>query len=542
MTIIRFVFFSMILLIFGNVKANAQEYEITLNCPDTVGANQQLKVSFKIFAKIKEFNVIPKSSFVISGGDVFSGPNQSISASAQVLNGKVVEYKSITYNYVLLSNYSQQDIIIEPMKFDVLQGNDVVAQLSTNKKIVKVIKDYMSSEEESTGVEQAHKKTPKQIHNAKDIAPGDVAFVWTTDKTEVTLGDTVLCNCDLYTQLQPVQLSRNTTLIDDCIILDDTLCNTELETVEYGGKECYHVRVQSFKIVPLHTGKFCIGGNTFELELVAETANTDPLDAFFNGIKADNIPYRTKSNQTFVKVKGKVCYDNKDISPGNDCFLLCDVSTSMTVNDIEPSRKSCVQAFVNEWINEIPETGFISFAGGVEQFYTPNQNLNSVTFLEEPLNDGTAIGNAMIAPISCGEKPRDIVIITDGANNSGYLSLKTAFDVINKYNVRVSYIYINSGKDSVDYVSKGVEETIRVKNEQAPDSELKFIQKMVQLTGGLFGVAHNKNELFAYLPKLQRLIASPKTRSRNNNELDDKILERFLNKFKEEVILVEREL
>lgn len=531
----------LILLICSNIKVSAQEFELTMSCPDTIGTDQQLKVSFKVFTNEKEFELKSKTSFVVKGGEVMSGPNQSISTSYQVLNGKVVESRSISYNYVVLSNYTPNDIIIDPMEFDVMRNNDVVTHLKTDQKIVKVIKGYKLSDEEDKedNTESISKSTTetKKVQSSKDIDPNDVIFKWTTDKTEINLGDTVLCNCDLYTLLQPTQLLKNTKLVDDCIILEDTINEMTLKHVEYEGKQYYQVHVQSFKIIPLRTGVFSIGGNTFELELFGVDDSVDPLDAFFNNVPPNYIHYEAKSNKISVNVKGKVSQGENTVTPGNDCFILCDISTSMTVDDIEPSRKSCVQEFANKWIEKFPETGIVSFAGKVEQYYPSNQNLGAITFLDEPKVDGTAIGDAMIAPISCDARVKDIIIITDGMNNKGYLSLNTAFSIINKFNVRVSYIYLNSCNDSINYVPKGFDEPTRVENDKVSESELKSIKKMVQLTGGFFGKAKDKNELFGFLPELLRLAKTENRKSSGKQVYDDKILRRFLNQYKEEVLM-----
>lgn len=529
---------SLILLLCSNNKANAQEYEIVLTCPDTVGTEQQFKISYKISANVEKFETKTKTPFSIKGADVLYGPSQNNSSSAKFINGNITKSYSVEQTYIISSAYSPQDITVEPMRFDVLQENDVAVHLSTDRKVIKVIKGYIPPKDTNMHDETKEEETdslvdtsfiPKKIKSVEDIAPDDVVFKWTTDRSEIDLGDTVSCNCDLYTRLQPTQLSSiSDKLIDDCIILEDTLTDMTLERVEYEGRECYHVRVQSFRIIPLHTGKISIGGNTFALEMT----NVDALDFFFG--KAEHISYESESNQTYIKVKGKMYEDNEPLPYGNDCFLLCDISTSMTGNDIEPSRMSCVQDFTNKWLKLVPITEIISFAGGVEQYCAANQNIETFSFISEPKVDGTAIGNAMIAPISCGAKVKDLIIITDGANNRGYISLKTAFDIINEYDVRVSYIYLNSGNDSIDFVLKGFD--VKTKNEQLSESELSAIKKMVQSTGGLFGRARNKSELLNYLPKLKTLVDSEKRKSRNRHVVDDKILGRFLNIYKDEVL------
>ena len=185
-----------------------------------------------------------------------------------------------------------------------LQEPLLLAHLSTDTKAIKVI-------------------TPKRIHSIKDILPNDVIFKWTTDKTEISLGDTILCNCDLYTLLRPTQLSNINKFVDDCIILGDTIGEMAFKSVEYEGKQYNHVRVQSFKIVPLRTGKFTIGGDTFGLEL---SSDIDPLDAFFNNVSPTYIHYEAKSNQTGFKVMGKESHKEKTLTNGKNCFLLCDIS------------------------------------------------------------------------------------------------------------------------------------------------------------------------------------------------------------------------
>ena len=534
-TIFYSMLLSMTLLILGNFKVCAQEFKLTQICPDTIGTDQRFNVSYKIVSNDGNFEIKAKKPFSLEGGNILSGPRVSTITSAQLSNGKLTEIKSIEHIYEIGSNYNVMDIVIEPMSFDVIQDDNVVSQLSTGRKVIKVLKGYIAPETTDENIVDSDTTMkasfPKNIKSKDEIAPDDVIFTWSSDKSEINLGDTVLCNCDLYTQLQPTQLSPiSKKLIDGCIILEDTLADMTLETVEYEGRKCYHVRVQSFKIIPLRSGKISIGGNTFALQM----ASGDAFDVFFGN--TEYISYESKSNQTYINVKGKMTEDNETLPSGNDCFLLCDISTSMTANDIEPSRKTCVQEFANQWIKEVPQTGLISFAGGVEQYCAPIQKNGTFVFIDEPKVDGTAIGNAMIAPISCGAKVKDLIIITDGANNNGYFSLNTAFDIINRYGIRVSYIYLNSGNDSIDYVINGLDEPTKVKNDQMSESELDSITKMVKSTGGIFGKAHNKNELWGYLSKLKMLIESEKPKLRTKNVLDANILGRFINLYKEELL------
>ena len=117
-TIKYFYLLSLILCICGNIKVSAQEFELTISCPETIDTNQKFRVSFKVSANVKEFEIKPKTPLSIKGGEVLYGPSQDISTNTQVLNGKVVESRIITQKYVVLSNDSSQDIIIDPMEFD----------------------------------------------------------------------------------------------------------------------------------------------------------------------------------------------------------------------------------------------------------------------------------------------------------------------------------------------------------------------------------------------------------------------------------------
>lgn len=524
----RYIGLTLLIALCSIVSGWAQEFQLTLECPETVGMDQKITVSYMIKAPVRDFTAEIKTEFSAQGADVQSGPHTSTSTSASFVNGKRSCSKSICYSYVVRSNNSQRVIRIEPMTFEVQMEDKVVAQLSTPEKVIHVVGNMAAQD-----VNKPSKTTVTQSAQNEAEAE-DILICWTTDREVAHLGDTLVCMCDLYTQVAPTQLTPlGRCEINDCVVLDDTMTSISLDKVEYRGRQYQHARLQTIKIVPLRTGAFKIGGNEYEL-LIKEHSI---FDDFFSSPSSSRYRYKVKSEIVSFRVEGFPDMQKADTETGDECFLICDVSGSMDIQDMEPTRKGCVEDFANTWLAEVPESGIVTFAGGVEQYYPAKTGLRSVRLMDEPKKDGTAIGDAMVTPIARGAKVKDLIVVTDGANNMGYLSLRTAFRIMNRYNVRVSYVYLNSGNDSVQCVLKGQKNKVTIENMRVPETELQQIKRMVEHTGGLFGIASDKGELMGYLMQLESLVESPKEPNKSFSVIDEKMLQKVLQewKYKEEI-------
>lgn len=357
----------------------------------------------------------------------------------------------------------------------------------------------------------------------------DMLICWSTDKEVAHLGDTIICMCDLYTQTPPTKLTPiGRCEFNDCMVLDDTTKHISVDKVEYNGRSYKHIRLQAVKIVPLRAGIFNIGGNEYELLIVEHSI----FDDYFHSPSSSRHCYNVKSESVSFRVEDFSEIHKGKTEPGEECFLLCDVSGSMKISDMEPDRKTCVKDFANAWLAEMPESGVITFAAGVEQYYPAKVRWRSVDLVEEPKKDGTAIGDAMVTPIAQGANVKDIIVITDGSNNTGHLSLETAFKIMQRYNVRVSYVYLNSGKDSVQLMLKGALKKITTANTRVPEEELQQIKAMVEHSGGIFRVAANRSELMGYLNQLKHLVESPQGQNDSECVLDEKMLQKALKQIK----------
>lgn len=524
----RYIGLTLLIALCSIMGGWAQEFKLKMDCPVTAEAGQSIKIVYKIEAPVRDFKAESKTAFSIKGADVQGGPYTSTSSTTSVTNGKTSHSKTISYTYVVCCNIRMEEVVVEPMKYDVLMGDSVVAHLDTPAKVIHLVRGGVPQETEggdSIVVESSY--AVKKIQTEDDIEEGDIVISWSVDKPVAHLGDTLVCMCDLYSQVNPTRFTEiGQCLMHDCVVLKDTISTVSLDEVEYRGRQYKHARILTAKVVPLRIGTFTIGGEGYELELEKKMKGGSIFDIFFSHFR-----YKVHSETVSFRIDGVADMRKGETETGEECFLICDVSGSMDMLDIEPTRKGCVEDFANAWLAEMPESGIVTFAGGVEQYYPAKTGLRGMRFVDETKKDGTAIGDAMVTPIACGSKVKDLIVITDGANNMGYLSLETAFKIMNRYNVRVSYVYLNSGNDSVQYIPKGLQSEATIANMRVPEKELQQIKKMVENTGGVFGMASDRNELMRYLTQLKSLVESRQGANKSFCVLDEKMLQKMLREW-----------
>ena len=139
---------------------------------------------------------------------------------------------------------------------------------------------------------------------------------------------------------------------------------------------------------------------------------------------------------------------------GTDIVLILDTSGSMETEDFNPSRLEVAKETAANFINgrENDRIGLVLFAANALS-YSPltqdydylNRMIKSVRF-DMVSKQGTAIGSAMAAAINrlrdSESSSRVIVLITDGANNSGEIDPITAARLANEFNIRTYCIGI----------------------------------------------------------------------------------------------------
>ena len=248
------------------------------------------------------------------------------------------------------------------------------------------------------------------------------------------------------------------------------------------------------------------------------------------------MPYNEVSESVEFDVKGKT--QSQPIAPQSlnstgKTYLLCDISTSMRSKDFTPDRITTAKEFVGSWLKESRDCGLITFAGNIESIQKTNAVIDTMSFPQYPQVDGTALGNAILAAPAMGEDVSDVILITDGMNNAGHFTLRTAIDILAQRNIRISLIYLNSCKDSVDYPLS--DSVITMSNSYLEAKKTKEISKLVESTGGLFAKITSEKELNGILPKLHAILSKPRRQTKAKARYDKEQVRIALQRLADEI-------
>ncbi|MGG6544754.1 UNVERIFIED_CONTAM: VWA domain-containing protein [Prevotella sp. 15_C9] len=209
---------------------------------------------------------------------------------------------------------------------------------------------------------------------------------------------------------------------------------------------------------------------------------------------------------------------SKDYSNGINIMLAMDVSTSMLSQDVTPNRMEVAKDVANEFISSRPtdNIGLTIFAG--EAFTqcpmtTDHMSLTNLLMNIRPdisanglIKDGTAIGMGLANAISrlknINAKSKVIILLTDGSNNMGDISPKTAAEIAKKFGIRIYTIGLG-GDQPMDASSKAVGEI-----------DYNTLQEIAVLTNGEFYRAQSRQELSQIYKDIDKL---EKTKIENKN-------------------------
>lgn len=209
---------------------------------------------------------------------------------------------------------------------------------------------------------------------------------------------------------------------------------------------------------------------------------------------------------------------SKDYSNGINIMLAMDVSTSMLSQDVTPNRMEVAKDVANEFISSRPtdNIGLTIFAG--EAFTqcpmtTDHVSLTNLLMNIRPdisanglIKDGTAIGMGLANAISrlknINAKSKVIILLTDGSNNMGDISPKTAAEIAKKFGIRIYTIGLG-GDQPMDASSKAVGEI-----------DYNTLQEIAVLTNGEFYRAQSRQELSQIYKDIDKL---EKTKIENKN-------------------------
>lgn len=195
---------------------------------------------------------------------------------------------------------------------------------------------------------------------------------------------------------------------------------------------------------------------------------------------------------------------------GIDIMMAMDVSTSMMTTDIRPNRITAAKDVALNFISNRPDDniGLTLFGGEaftqcplttdhavlVQMFRNVNCNLQADGIIQP----GTAIGMGVASAVAHLEKSeaksKVIILLTDGANNTGDISPLMAADMAKKCGIRVYTILLGTnGKVTVPVGQLPNGEVYTQQIEETTDPST--LKQIAAATGGIFYHATSRGSL-----------------------------------------------
>ncbi|MBL55923.1 MAG: aerotolerance regulator BatA [Flavobacteriales bacterium] len=188
---------------------------------------------------------------------------------------------------------------------------------------------------------------------------------------------------------------------------------------------------------------------------------------------------------------------------GIDMIISMDISSSMKMPDFKPSRFDASKKIATEFIQSRPNDRFGLVVFAAESFTQCPLTIdhNRITELFQDirmgiLEDGTAIGSGLATAVQrlkdSEAKSKVIVLLTDGENNAGEISPKTAAELANTYDIKVYTIGIGKKKFTIqqkDFFGRTYNQQIESK------IDTESLEAIAKITGGRYYRAESPNAL-----------------------------------------------
>lgn len=189
---------------------------------------------------------------------------------------------------------------------------------------------------------------------------------------------------------------------------------------------------------------------------------------------------------------------------GIDIILALDISTSMDISDLAPTRLEAAKSAMGKFIGNrhSDRIGLVVFAGTSLTRVPLTLDYDVLKSFIKPLKsgileDGTAIGMAIANGVNrlAGSKAKSkiIILLTDGVNNRGLIDPETATELAVAKNIKVYTIGV--GKPGIFY--QDVDDPRFGRRKVAVRSEIdeELLRKIARKTGAQYYAARNEREL-----------------------------------------------
>ena len=205
---------------------------------------------------------------------------------------------------------------------------------------------------------------------------------------------------------------------------------------------------------------------------------------------------------------------SEDRVEGIDIMLTMDISTSMLAMDFQPNRVEAAKEVAMRFVANRPNDniGLVVFAG--ESFTACPLTQDHATLINRLramtpgiIEDQTAIGSGIATAIGrlkeSKAKSKVIILLTDGANNTGNISPKMAADLAKTFGISIYTIGVGSGAGEAPYPIETPFGTV-VRN-MPVDLDEPTMHQIAEISGGAYFRATDNKSLSAIYKKIDQL-------------------------------------
>lgn len=198
---------------------------------------------------------------------------------------------------------------------------------------------------------------------------------------------------------------------------------------------------------------------------------------------------------------------------GIDIVIASDISSSMLAEDFQPNRLEAGKNIAIEFIKNRPDDriGLVIFSG--ESFtqcpLTIDHSVLVNLFADVKngmINDGTAIGMGLATAVnrlkSSEAKSKVVILLTDGANNTGAIPPLTAAEIAKQFNIRVYTI----GLGTNGYAPYPQQTAMGIQYQRVKvDIDEPTLNKIATITGGKYFRATDNEALKNIYEQIDKL-------------------------------------
>lgn len=489
----------MVLCFFMLVSATEQiAAQIVVDADSLVQLGQTFKLRYQYSTNDSKNKIVsPKWEWEKNnhGFDILYGPSRSTSTSTTIVNGRI----STTYKetFIFTLSFNKEGCYTMPiMQAQTKSGKNV----SSKPFSVRATKDAVSSES----------NTSKHKPSKNDLLVVEA----TVNKDHISLGDSVVCEIRLYTNLdiRQVYLASTKEICPAYWHEHEVPNEASFKTLVYKGDSVPSILLRKFSIIPLQAGEIVLEPMKFTITRL--DTSLDPFEAFFNAgsayVLSDTV---IMTNPIKIQVDNRQLPDDVialDSKIAHDLGIVIDRSSSLKAqsDSLAPTYLQLENLFAEQLAKEKVLTDYsVTLFAGKPNFPKFSHLTDVSRISPSEKNDGSAIYDAILASalrdgaLTTERSPYSVLLLTDGSDNSSRLSEKTLTNLLLRHHIKVNVIAFASRNDSVYYLANDTIGRVKIKNTH----DFSDVERIAKATGGFFVHIFDKKQIPDAIQKVKSL-------------------------------------